>query len=242
MKVTPLEIRQKAFEKQFRGFDTNEVNAFLLTLSQEWERTVDELKEYKIKLEASEKEVNKLREVESSLFKTLKTAEDTGANVVEQARQAAELQIREASLKADGIVAEAKAKAKVTTEEVEKKAREVLTELENKTRNLSDLCSKLESQRDTLLAEMRHVAEDVLERLGKMKRPTNGADVDQELTRIHQEMDQIFQANGKSEASEAPEPEPVIAEPEPIHQKTTKPQVAEPVGVRTGKSFFDEIG
>lgn len=85
MKVTPLEIRQKGFEKKLRGYDKDEVNAFLLSLSQEWERVLDESKELKIKLETSEREVQKLREVENSLFKTLKTAEDTGANVVEQA-------------------------------------------------------------------------------------------------------------------------------------------------------------
>ena len=35
MKITPLEIRQKAFEKNFRGYNQDEVNAFLQTLSQE---------------------------------------------------------------------------------------------------------------------------------------------------------------------------------------------------------------
>ena len=29
MKVTPLEIRKKSFEKVFRGYDKDEVNAFL---------------------------------------------------------------------------------------------------------------------------------------------------------------------------------------------------------------------
>lgn len=72
MKITPLEIRQKAFEKVLRGYDKDEVNAFLQTLSQEWERSLDESKEIRIKLEATEREVSKLREVESSLFKTLK--------------------------------------------------------------------------------------------------------------------------------------------------------------------------
>ena len=71
MKITPIEIRQKQFEKKLRGYDKDEVNAFLLSLSQEWEKVMDELKELKIKLEASQKEVDKLREVESSLFKTL---------------------------------------------------------------------------------------------------------------------------------------------------------------------------
>ena len=90
MRITPLEIRQKSFERQLRGYDKDEVTAFLMTLSQEWERLQDEVKEYKIKLESSEREVGKLREVESSLYKTLKTAEDTGASVIDQAKKAAE--------------------------------------------------------------------------------------------------------------------------------------------------------
>ena len=45
MKITPLEIRQKTFEKSFRGLDKDEVNAFLLSLSHEWERMLDENKE-----------------------------------------------------------------------------------------------------------------------------------------------------------------------------------------------------
>ena len=117
MRVTPLDIRQKTFEKNFRGYEKDEVNAFLLTLSQEWERILDENKELRIKLEATEREVTKLREVESSLYKTLKTAEDTGANVIEQARMAADLHLRESQMQAEGILNEAKTKARNTIEE-----------------------------------------------------------------------------------------------------------------------------
>src|SRR5688572_28155998 len=101
MRISPIDIRQKSFEKHFRGYDKDEVNAFLLTLSQEWERIMDENKELRIKLEATEREVHKLREVEGSLYKTLKTAEDTGANVIEQARKTAELHLKESQIKAD---------------------------------------------------------------------------------------------------------------------------------------------
>jgi len=87
MKVTPLEIRQKTFEKVFRGYDKDEVHAYLQSLSQEWERLIGENKELTIKLESAENEIKKLREVESSLYKTLKTAEDTGASMIEQANK-----------------------------------------------------------------------------------------------------------------------------------------------------------
>ena len=112
MKITPLEIRQKQFEKKLRGYDKDEVNAFLLTLSQEWEKVMDEKKELTIKLDASQKEVEKLREVESSLFKTLKTAEDTGANMIDQANKAAELHLKEAHINSEALMNEAKSRAK----------------------------------------------------------------------------------------------------------------------------------
>ena len=112
MKITPLEIRQKNFEKKLRGYDKDEVSAFLLSLSNEWERVLDENKEYKIKLDQAEKEVQKLREVESSLFKTLKTAEDTGANLIDQANKAAELHLKETQMNAEAMMSEAKSKAK----------------------------------------------------------------------------------------------------------------------------------
>ena len=68
MKITPLEIRQKSFEKVFRGYDKDEVAAFLQTLSQEWERIMDEQKELRYKLEATREEIQKLREVEKFSF------------------------------------------------------------------------------------------------------------------------------------------------------------------------------
>src|SRR6478609_9484720 len=96
MKISPLEIRKKDFQKAFRGYEKEEVDAFLLSLSNEWERVMDENREYKRKLELAERELNRLKDVESSLFKTLKSAEDTGANMIDHATRTAELHIREA--------------------------------------------------------------------------------------------------------------------------------------------------
>ena len=52
MKITALDIRQKTFEKSFRGIDRDEVQAFLNTISQQWERLGDELATARV--EASE--------------------------------------------------------------------------------------------------------------------------------------------------------------------------------------------
>src|SRR5215475_4142527 len=150
MKITPLEIRHKTFEKTLRGYDKDEVYAFLQTLSQEWERTVDETKEMRIKLEATEKEVNKLREVESSLFKTLKTAEETGANVIDQANKTAELILRENQLNADALINEAKTRAKNTIEEAEAISKQMLADMEDRLRTLGQNYKNLELHKENL--------------------------------------------------------------------------------------------
>src|SRR5271154_4102819 len=148
MKITPLEIRQKQFERTLRGYDKDEVSAFLLSLSQEWERMQDEAKEMRIKLEATEREVVKLREVESSLYKTLKTAEDTGSNMIEQANKAAELHLKETQFKAEQMLNEVKAKAKDTMELAEDTAKQMLGEMEERLKGMVQQYKTIESQRD----------------------------------------------------------------------------------------------
>src|SRR5687767_14665533 len=169
MRVTPLDIRQKTFEKNFRGYEKDEVNAFLLTLSQEWERILDENKELRIKLESTEREVTKLREVESSLYKTLKTAEDTGANVIEQARVSADLHMRETQLQAEGILNEAKTKARNVIEESDTRAKEILADMEDRLKFLVENYKTMEVSRDELLTNIKHLATDALDRVERSR-------------------------------------------------------------------------
>ncbi len=184
MKITPLEIRQKTFEKVFRGLDKDEVNAFLITLSQEWEKLLDENKELKIKLEASEKEVAKLREVENSLFKTLKTAEDTGANMIDQATRTAELHMRETQIKSEAMINDARSKAKDMIEEAEMRSRNIMDDMEERVKSLAHIYRTLENVRDDLLSDIRSFANDALEKVDRAKSQIKKVDVEEELVKI----------------------------------------------------------
>lgn len=250
MKITPLEIRQKSFEKNFRGYDKDEVNAFLLTLSQEWERLVDESKEWRIKLEAAEREVMKLREVENSLFKTLKTAEDTGANVIEQARQAADLHLREAQLKADEIMNEAKMKANNTLDEAEQRSKEVLADMEERLRNMIEEYKKMESLRNDLMLDLKRISEDTLDRVQRLTKTKHEFNADKHLAETRKEIKKIIFPNQDTTTPQANLPkvekEPVVMKP--VVQPEPEPQLVverETVTVETRQkitSFFDEIG
>ncbi|MDH4090553.1 MAG: DivIVA domain-containing protein [Cyclobacteriaceae bacterium] len=240
MRVTPLDIRQKTFEKNFRGYEKDEVNAFLLSLSLEWERIVDENKELRFKLEAAEREVAKLREVENSLYKTLKTAEDTGANVIEQARAAADLHLRESQMQADSILNEAKTKARNAIEESESRAKEILAEMEEKLKALVENYKAMEASRNDLLMNFKHLATDALDRVERSISTANEFDPDKHMALAKREAKRVaFPNTVDFEKAVRPEP-PVEREKEIILEQRTMKVESQPKKVQ--KSFFDEIG
>ncbi|PRY16465.1 cell division initiation protein [Pontibacter ummariensis] len=167
MKITPLEIRQKTFEKAFRGLDKDEVNAFLLTLSQQWEKLLDENKDLRMKLDAAHRETQKLREVESSLYKTLKTAEDTGSSIVEQANKSAELKVREAELKAEQVLNQARNEARQVLEEAMKQSEKVVAQMQQEVKVLEQDYQRMESYLDTMVRDLRNLANEALEKAEK---------------------------------------------------------------------------
>ncbi|MFD2245986.1 DivIVA domain-containing protein [Pontibacter ruber] len=169
MKITPLDIRQKTFEKAFRGLDKDEVNAFLLTLSQQWEKLLDENKDLRLKLEASHRETQKLREVESSLYKTLKTAEDTGNSILEQATKSAELKEREAQLKAEELLNHARNQARSVLEDAARKSEKIVAEMQQEVKALEQDYQRMESYLDSLVRDLKNLANDALDKVEKTK-------------------------------------------------------------------------
>ena len=234
MKITPLEIRQKTFERKLRGYDKDEVNAFLLSLSQEWERMNDDYKEKKIKLTSSEKEVEKLREVESSLFKTLKTAEDTGANMIEQANKTAELHLRETQMTADALLNEAKTKARNMLEESENESRRIMDELERQIHEMHQIFKDIQNQKDSLISEIRHLSNDSLERIGKLDAQTRTLDIEGQLKQLKRHASTIIEP--------APSPRPVQTEKaENTKKNNSSSEKLTPEPSEETTSFFDEI-
>jgi cell division initiation protein len=175
MKITALDIRQKTFEKAFRGVDKDEVQAFLNMVSQQWERLGDENRELRLKLEHAQHDVQKMREVESSLYRTLKTAEDTGNSITEQAQRDADLRRREAQFQAENTVAEARQRARTIVDEAYQTAEKTVADMQKEVTGLGQDCQRLEQQLDTLVRDLHHLASDALEKVERARtRPKNG--------------------------------------------------------------------
>jgi len=184
MRITPLEIRKKTFEKQMRGYDKEEVNAFLLSLSHEWEKSLDQIKLLDSQLKKAESDVVKLREVEASLYKTLKTAEDTGANMINQAKKTADLHIQETQMNADGLLNESKAKARNIIDDAELSAKQILGSMDDELKELARVYTMLEDHRDGILNELTNLSTITLQRVQKVSDNLKHFDLDKKLMEI----------------------------------------------------------
>lgn len=244
MKITPLEIRQKSFERNFRGYDKDEVTAFLHTLSQEWERMVDQQKELKFKLEATQEEVRKLREVESSLFKTLKTAEDTGSSMVEQAKRTAELHLKESQMKAEAIISESRSKAKSMIENAEHKTRQLVEAMEDEVKSLEQTYKTLENYRENLILDLRNIANDTLEKAERANNQKDRFSIDDIVSKARNISEKIRNQEPLEEEEEYKVTTQVLDAEEkestadiPISGEDEQPSEQN----KEGGSFFDQI-
>ncbi|MCV9386894.1 DivIVA domain-containing protein [Reichenbachiella ulvae] len=213
MKITPLEIRQKTFEKAFRGINKEEVNAFLISLSHEWERMLDENKDLKSDVSKLEQEVQKLREVETTLFKTLKTAEDTGANVIDQANRTAELHLKETQINADALINEAKNRARAIIDRAEDQAKEIIEGMAGEVKELEENYRIIENQRDNVVSQLKILSGDVMSKVEKIKYQESGLETHlKKVKQMLRESSERVESKAEEfnlEAEEFQKPEPV---------------------------------
>jgi len=175
MIITALEIRQKTFVKSFRGYEKEEVDTFLNSLSQEWEKMVEHNKEMKRKCEVAELESQKLKSVESSLFKTLRTAEEASTNIISNAELTAQSKIEEANKVAQIKVDDATKTAKAILDEAIMKSEEIIQDAEKSSKNALDNLDQKVKALHQEVAYLEAQKTSILEMLGKIVNATSGA-------------------------------------------------------------------
>lgn len=110
MRITPLDIQQKQFPVKFRGFDVEEVYAFLEVVREEMEDLLRDNATLKEQAQRAENQVKEYKNMESTLKETLMTTQQIVEEYKENTRKEGELRIREAELSADTILREAQEK------------------------------------------------------------------------------------------------------------------------------------
>ena len=110
MRITPLDIQQKQFPMKFRGFDVEEVYAFLEVIREEMEDLLRENATLKENVYRLENQIKEFKDMETTLRETLMTAQQMVDDYKTNARKEAELLVKEAEIKADTMLKESQEK------------------------------------------------------------------------------------------------------------------------------------
>ena len=110
MNISPLDIRKHEFRKSLRGFDPDEVMAFLDMISLEFENLIRENSLMKEKVANLDSQLKKYHDIESTLQETLLSAQRACEDTITTSKKQAEVIIREAEVKAASIIEEGRKK------------------------------------------------------------------------------------------------------------------------------------
>jgi cell division initiation protein len=111
MKFTPFGIKNQEFNKSVRGYDKDEVHAFLERLSDEFEKLQIENDKLKVDGERYEEQLKEYKRIEKNLQQALLNTTESSNKAVDSAKKQTALIIKEAELKAAQLLEKAKENA-----------------------------------------------------------------------------------------------------------------------------------
>ncbi len=148
---------EASFSKSFRGYDVSEVDAYVQSVQDFETKTEHSLANLNQKTVELEAEVTRLREIESSLFRALKLAEESQQNFTAKMEKEAKSILDKANKEAEAIKkkAESDAKKQALLTENERKqtlaqAGQELKEQERQLRNLQEAQKEIAAQLKTI--------------------------------------------------------------------------------------------
>ncbi len=193
MKLTPLDIRKQEFKKVMRGFDPEEVEAFLGMVADEMELIIREKNSINDELIKLRTQLKDYQQVEGTLRETLVSAQNTVEESRVNSRREAEIIIHEAELQGEHII---------------KEAREDLMTLRHE-------ISLIKTQKESFAKRLRHLLQSQIELLEVMemdddeldspRRKKNDIKLRGRMPRQDEESEQ-FLAEKKKHESEKEEP------------------------------------
>jgi cell division initiation protein len=137
MKVSPINIKKQEFNKSFRGYDPEEVQAFLDKLADQFDELQKENDTIKEELETANSHLAEFRRIEKNLQDTLLKAQESSSKAIESVKKQTNLMTKEAEIKANQIL---------------EKARENANEIR-------DAVIKLREERDLIISKLKVMIE-----------------------------------------------------------------------------------
>ncbi len=113
MKLSPQLIKKQEFEKSMRGYNVDEVQAFLDKISSEMEELINQNEQLENEVDRLNREVEAFRQIEKKLQDDILKASETSAQAIESAKKQSALIIKEAEVKASQMIQNSEEKVNI---------------------------------------------------------------------------------------------------------------------------------
>ncbi len=110
MRITPLDVRKQEFRRGMRGYDGDEVRAFLANLADEYEAVLVDNKQLRERILEQDEKLVEYRNIEKTLRDTLMTAEKVMKEAKDNAHRESEVMVLEARQRVQQTLAEGRAR------------------------------------------------------------------------------------------------------------------------------------
>lgn len=137
MALTPLDIKNKTFEKKMRGYNTDEVDDFLDIIINDYEQLLKEKKDSDKSLKHAEEKLTYFNELKDALNQSIIVAQDTADKLKDSAERESDIVVTTANADAKAIIAEANAEAEATIKDANNRAEEIVNDATNRAMQLA---------------------------------------------------------------------------------------------------------
>ena len=166
-----MQIPEVSFSKSFRGFDVQEVRDYVQSVTlfeEEMNRQQSVLVE---KVKALEQEVNRLREVETSLFRAMKLAEEAQKSWQDKVEKEASKVLDGAKKQAEVLLATAEKDAQKAKLVIENERKQLMGQVEQEVKEQTRELKRLERIQAEIAGQLANFARQTLSSVEAWSKP-----------------------------------------------------------------------
>lgn len=153
---------EASFSKSFRGYDVSEVDAYVQSIQNQETESQNALAKSNQKTAELEAEVARLREIESSLFRALKLAEESQQNFAAKMEKEAKAILEKATKEADSIIKKAATEAQKQALLTENERKQTLAQAHQEVKEQERQLRNLQEAQKEIAAQLKLISEQTL--------------------------------------------------------------------------------
>jgi len=166
-----MQIPEVSFSKSFRGYDTQQVQDYVQSVALFEEEMNRQQAIMSNRVQELDKEVNRLREVESSLFRAMKLAEEAQKSWQDKVEKEATKVIEGAKKQAEALLASAEKDSQKAKLLVENERKQLLTQVEQEVKEQTRELARLKNIQTEIAGQLSNFAQQTMRSIESWAKP-----------------------------------------------------------------------